>query len=169
MLWRPLYSEPKCAHLRARRLTDVMLHARSATRCMIGHASSMLQGELQAEWLVLGVADFCGYLEQRMDNATLTAGIRFVALFIIRLSICIITLLWISAARGDMGQCIGDGTHTIVGNADLTIFHRALAIMSEPAIELGSKITGLMWTNSTRLVADNQIRTLLYIDRPCWL
>ena len=80
VLWRPLHSEPNCAHLRACRLRDVMLHARSAMRCMIGRASSMLQGELQAEWLVSGVADFCGYPNQRMDNATLTAGIRFFCL-----------------------------------------------------------------------------------------
>ena len=69
----------------------------------------------------------------------------------------------------DTEQCIGDGTHTIVGTADLTIFHSALAIMSEPAIELGSEITSLMWTNSPCFAANNQIRTLLYSDRPCWL
>ena len=47
--WRPLRSEPNSARLRARTLTDVMLHARSATRCTIGRASSMQEGELQAE------------------------------------------------------------------------------------------------------------------------
>ena len=35
-----------------------------------------------------------------------------------------------------MGQCIGDGTHTIVDNADLTILHSAVAIISKPVIEL---------------------------------
>ena len=34
--------------------------------------------------------------------------------------------------------------HTIVGNADLTILHSAVAIISEPLIELGSKITNFM-------------------------
>ena len=43
-----------------------------------------------------------------------------------------------------MGQCIGDGTHTIVGNADVTVLHSAVAIISEPVIELGNKITDLM-------------------------
>ena len=161
VLSRPLCAEPNSAHLRARRLTDVMLHARSTTHCTIGRASSILEGELHAGWLVSGVADFCGYSEQRIHNATFTAGIRFVAL-------CIITLSWTSAARGDTGQCIGDGTHMIVGNADLTILHSALAIMSDPAIELGSKITSLIWTNNLRFAANNQIRTLLYSDRSCW-
>ena len=30
--------------------------------------------------------------------------------------------------------------HTIVGNADLTVLHSVVAIISEPVIELGSKI-----------------------------
>ena len=34
--------------------------------------------------------------------------------------------------------------HTIVGNADLTVLHSAVAIISEPVIELSNKITNLM-------------------------
>ena len=60
-----------------------------------------------------------------------------------------------------MGQCIGDGTHTIVGNADLTVLHSAVAIISEPVIEIGSKIKNFMQTNSLRFAANNQIRTIL--------
>ena len=91
----------------------------------------------------------------------LTVGIPFVALCIIKLSLYVITLSWTFAACGDMGQCIGDGTNAIVGNADLTILHSALDIINEPAIELGSKITSFMCTNSPRFIANNQIRTLL--------
>ena len=43
-----------------------------------------------------------------------------------------------------MGQCIGDGTHMIVGNADLTVLHSAVAIISEPVIEIDSKITNFI-------------------------
>ena len=43
-----------------------------------------------------------------------------------------------------MGQCIGDGTHTIVDNADLTVLHSAVVIISEPVIEIGSNIINLM-------------------------
>ena len=106
----------------------------------------MQEGELQAEWLVRGVADFCGYPEQRMDNATLIAGIRFVALCIIILSLCMIELSWTSTACRDTGQCIGDGT-----NADLTILHSALAIISEPAIKLDNKITQVLCEQTTRI------------------
>ena len=34
--------------------------------------------------------------------------------------------------------------HTIVGNADLTVLHSAVAIISEPVIKIGSKITNFM-------------------------
>ena len=54
-----------------------------------------------------------------------------------------------------MGQCIGDGTHTIVGNADLTILHSAVAIISQPIIELDSKIKKFMGTNVLRFAANN--------------
>ena len=74
----------------------------------------------------------------------LTAGICFVALYIIIMSLCIITLSWTSAAREDMGQCIRDGTHTIVGNVDLIVLHSVVAIISEPIIKLGSKITNFI-------------------------
>ena len=39
---------------------------------------------------------------------------------------------------------MGDGTHTIVGNADLTVLHSAVAIISEPVIELGNKMIDFM-------------------------
>ena len=74
----------------------------------------------------------------------LTTGIRFIALCIIELSLCIITLSLTSAACGDMGQCIGDCTNAIVGNADLTIWRSVLAIINKPAIELSSKIPNFM-------------------------
>ena len=51
--------------------------------------------------------------------------------------------------------------HTIVGNADLTVLHSAVAIISAPVIEIGSKITNFMGTNSPHFAANNQIRTLL--------
>ena len=38
-----------------------------------------------------------------------------------------------------MGQCIGDGTHTIVGNADLTVLHSAVAIITNPSLNLAIK------------------------------
>ena len=128
---------------------------------MIGRASSMQEGELQGEWLVWGVADIYDYPKQRMDNATLTTGIRFVALYIIILLLCIITLSWTSTTRGNTGHCVGYGTNAIVGNADVAILHNALAIIIKPAFELGSKITSFMWTNSPHFPENNQIRTLL--------
>ena len=60
------------------------------------------------------------------------------------LSLCIITYSGTSAACGDTGQCISDGTNAIVGNADLTFLHSAFSIINEPTIELGSKITSFM-------------------------
>ena len=79
-----------------------------------------------------------------MDNAMLTAGICFVVFCIIIMPLSIITLSLTSAIRGDMGQCIGDGTHTIVGNADLAVLHSAVAIISKLIIGIGGKIANHM-------------------------
>ena len=49
VLTRPIHSAPNSARLRACSLMDVMLHTRSATCCMIGGASSIQKGQLQAE------------------------------------------------------------------------------------------------------------------------
>ena len=77
-----------------------------------------------------------------MDNATLIAGIYFVALRIIIMSLCIIHCREFLLLVGIWDNVLV--IYTIVGNADLIVLHSAVAIISALVIEIGSKITNVM-------------------------